>query len=96
MFSRETQFVNGSLRCLRRLSGEVSSRGLRLSAIFPDLVRVIVEECVVEPLWRELVNLRGNVKIGKMKVGFEKVGDSEALCLLEEQGQCSRRLNFLL
>ena len=51
-----------------------------------------MEECVVGALWRELLNREENVKIEKMEVGFEKVGDGEALYLLEERGQPSRRL----
>ena len=39
-----------------------------------------------------LLNREENVKIEKMKVGLEKVGDGEALYLMEEQGQSSRRL----
>jgi hypothetical protein len=50
---------------------------------------------MVEDVWwklygkGEILNLRGKCKIGKMKVGFEKVGNSEALYLLEEQGRPS-------
>ena len=42
----------------------------------------------------EFLNLRGDCKIGKMKVGFEKVGDGEALYLLEEQEQASVALKI--
>jgi hypothetical protein len=41
-----------------------------------------------------ILNRVENVKFGKIKAGFEKVGDVKALYLLEEQGQSSRCLKF--